>query len=198
LYAQLAEDFPSVAGYQNAVAGTLGNLAMVLRDRGDLAGARRLLNQAMPRSQVALKSDPRDPSYRDFFRKNETMLGDILLRLGKHSEAAGAASRLVALVDTSPNDNYNAACLLARCVQLAREDAKLPTDQRVKLAQSYADRAMAALQKAVAAGYRDAKHMQEDHDLDSLRGRGDFKQLLATLQKAGPPKPAKTGAAPSG
>ena len=44
---------------------------------------------------------------------------------------------------------------------------------------------MEMLHKAVKAGYSDAAHMANDTDLDPLRGRADFQQLLASLQ----PKP---------
>ena len=43
------------------------------------------------------------------------------------------------------------------------------------------------LHKAVKAGYVDAAHMAKDTDLDPLRDRADFKQLLASLQSK--PKP---------
>jgi hypothetical protein len=54
--------------------------------------------------------------------------------------------------------------------------------------QSYADKAVELLQKAVKAGYRDAAHMKKDTDLDSLRDRSDFKKLIADLEKQFPPK----------
>ena len=42
---------------------------------------------------------------------------------------------------------------------------------------------MALLKQAVAKGYKDAAHMKKDKDLDPLREREDFKQLLAELEK---------------
>ena len=40
------------------------------------------------------------------------------------------------------------------------------------------------------AGYNDAANMAKDTDLDPLRGRADFKKLLASLPKPkGPSKP---------
>ena len=45
-----------------------------------------------------------------------------------------------------------------------------------------ADRAMAWLKQAVAAGYNDAEHMKTDADLDALRDREDFQKLLADLE----------------
>jgi hypothetical protein len=40
----------------------------------------------------------------------------------------------------------------------------------------------------VKAGDRNAAHMAKDTDLDPLRGREDFKKLIADLEKKSPPK----------
>jgi hypothetical protein len=40
---------------------------------------------------------------------------------------------------------------------------------------------MELLQKAMKASYKDAAHMAKDTDLDSLRGREDFKTLMAEI-----------------
>jgi hypothetical protein len=37
------------------------------------------------------------------------------------------------------------------------------------------------LREAAAKGYKDAAHMKQDTDLAPLRGRDDFKRLLAEL-----------------
>ena len=51
----------------------------------------------------------------------------------------------------------------------------------------YADRAMALLQQAVKAGWKDAAHLKTDTDLDPLRDRADFMKLVADLEKRFPP-----------
>ena len=45
-----------------------------------------------------------------------------------------------------------------------------------------AERAMECLQQAVDAGFNNLSQMKRDTDLDSLRDRADFKQLLAKLE----------------
>jgi serine/threonine protein kinase/tetratricopeptide (TPR) repeat protein len=50
-----------------------------------------------------------------------------------------------------------------------------------------ADRAMAWLRQAVAAGYKNAAQAKQDKDLDALRDRGDFTKLV-TAWEAGPPE----------
>jgi eukaryotic-like serine/threonine-protein kinase len=61
----------------------------------------------------------------------------------------------------------------------------------VHQADAEADRAMAWLKQAVATGYRDAAHIRKDHDLDSLRGREDFKKLLVELDRVNHGETAK-------
>ena len=87
---------------------------------------------------------------------------------------------------------YDAACFRA---VTAGVQAKTPGADAARLASEDADRAMAWLTKAVAAGYKDRLEMGWDKDLDALRGRPDFQKLLASLPKvtevAPPPRPVQ-------
>ena len=78
---------------------------------------------------------------------------------------------------------YDCACVCSLCSAECKDDAA-----RKK---QYADRALAVLTKAVAAGYADAAHLKADDDFAALRTRDDFKQLVADLEKKSPPKPEK-------
>ena len=81
---------------------------------------------------------------------------------------------------------YQAACLravAAGCHTDTGEPEKASAD---------ADRAMAWLRKAVAAGYRNRVEILGESDLDPLRGRADFKELLGTIPEATtPPRPVR-------
>ncbi|MHB1425745.1 MAG: TPR end-of-group domain-containing protein [Gemmataceae bacterium] len=57
------------------------------------------------------------------------------------------------------------------------------TSPRTAKKQEYADRALELLHEAVQAGYANADHMNHDTDLDSLRGREDFKKLIREMEK---------------
>jgi hypothetical protein len=86
------------------------------------------------------------------------------------------------------------ASLLTKSICKARwalKDDKLPEGKRKELAQSYADRAVEALRQAVARGYKDAAHLKKDPDLDPLRGRDDFRKLLAEVEAAAKPEQKK-------
>jgi len=75
---------------------------------------------------------------------------------------------------------YNAAC--NRAVTAAVIRAGDPSDGAAKDAADEADRAMDWLKQAVAAGCKNAAHIKQDTDLDTLRTREDFKQLIAELE----------------
>jgi hypothetical protein len=79
------------------------------------------------------------------------------------------------------------ACLYAVAARAAAEDDKLPPDERAKRAEEHAVKAVELLRTAQKAGYfKDplrVKYLDGEHDLDVLRKRDDFKQLMATLEK---------------
>jgi hypothetical protein len=86
---------------------------------------------------------------------------------------------------------YEAACFRAITAAVA---GQAPDTGAARLATDDADRAMAWLRKAIAAGYRDIPHLLKDSDLAALRGRSDYADLLWDLAEA--PPPAGKGASP--
>lgn len=74
---------------------------------------------------------------------------------------------------------YNAARYRAITATLTRAQAR--TASAGKEADVEADRAMAWLKMAVAAGYKDLANISFDSDLDALRHRQDFRELLTHL-----------------
>jgi hypothetical protein len=103
--------------------------------------------------------------------------------LGRHADALKLCRQTAAMWEklnrTDAASLYNAACM--RAVTAAVLRAADPSSTGAKQAEADAEKAMAWLKKAVAAGYRDAAYMENDKDLDALRDREDFKKLLAEL-----------------
>jgi serine/threonine protein kinase len=120
---------------------------------------------------------------------------DFVLRLRhfeKTKDAAGcrATAKMWEKLNRADAESlYTAARLRATTAAVLKST---PGADATQLAEEQADRAMAWLKEAVAAGYKDAAHMGADPLLDALRDRQDFKKLAAELQ-AGPtekkPKP---------
>ena len=81
---------------------------------------------------------------------------------------------------TDPRSLYNAACYRAVTAAVLRASDKSPA--AAQEARAEADRAMAWLKQAIAAGYNNVALMKKDSDLDALRDRADFQELLADLE----------------
>jgi tetratricopeptide (TPR) repeat protein/tRNA A-37 threonylcarbamoyl transferase component Bud32 len=103
--------------------------------------------------------------------------------LGRHADAVRLTREAAAGWDkVAPTDMfglYDAAC--ARGVLVAALLAG-KTPGATTEADTEARKAMVLLKKAVAAGFKDVANMKHDTDLDALRGREDFKKLLADLE----------------
>jgi tetratricopeptide (TPR) repeat protein len=106
----------------------------------------------------------------------------------KTRDAAGClqtAEMWEKLKRTDAQSLYDAACMRAVTAAVLRATDKSPgAGER---ADAEADRAMAWLKQAVAAGYSNAAHLLRDKDLDTLRDRADFTELVAVSQ-ARPPE----------
>jgi hypothetical protein len=94
-------------------------------------------------------------------------------------DAAGCRATAELWEKRRPTDRaglYNAARFRAIA---AAVQAKTSRADALRLAQEDADRAMAWLTKAVAAGNKDHAHIEKDSAFEFLREREDFKKLLA-------------------
>jgi tetratricopeptide (TPR) repeat protein len=98
--------------------------------------------------------------------------------VGRHKEALKLNKETLALrtAKLGPDHSdtltsmYNIACVQALLVPKSTDRAK------------QADLAMDWLKRAVAAGFKNSDQIKQDADLDALRGREDFKKLLADLE----------------
>ena len=125
LWTQLADAFPAVAQYQNGLAGTLVNLAMVHNQRREFAAALQFLEQARPHHQAALKASPKNSTCRLFYRNNLRTLAQSQRGLADHVRLAAAAEELARFGYDPANDSYLTACFLCHCATLAGKDARL-------------------------------------------------------------------------
>ncbi|MBI3465447.1 MAG: tetratricopeptide repeat protein [Planctomycetes bacterium] len=180
---ELVQRFPTVPDHHHTLGTALHNLGGVLRNRGEMAEARLLLERAVVHQQTALKANPNHPVIRTFLERHLDTLSEILVRLGDHAAAAKTAVQMAAVRSENADDAYNAACILARCVPLGRADDTLPESQRASLAAHYADDAVKLLQQSVAAGWTDFDHMEKDSDLQAVRDHPGYRELITKHQE---------------
>jgi tetratricopeptide (TPR) repeat protein len=181
---QLAAEFPNQPDLRNDLAGTLVNLAILCNQRRDFAAAREYLEKARPHHQAALKANPQNVTYRWDYRANLMVLVRAHAGLLDPAAAVQTALTLRDLAGDPPGNAYDAACALSLCIPLVEQHEKLDADKRKAAVQFYADEAMKLLRDAVARGWKDAAHMQKDSDLDPLRQREDFQELLRELTRS--------------
>jgi tetratricopeptide (TPR) repeat protein len=119
---------------------------------------------------------------------------EVLLRTGRVADAVAEADDLTGAGNPGAPGAaewelelwYNFACIYSVA------SASLPDKKG-----EYGDRAMRLLRKAIELGFEDAAHLARDADLAPLRGRDDFRQLLAELgarhkaKKETPPPPRR-------
>ena len=117
---------------------------------------------------------------RHFFRSH---LASSAARAGDHIRAALEATAIAASANNAAF--YNSACIYSLAVVAAAEDMSLEQTRRSELAEDYAIQAINLLKRAHVAGHFKAaanvEHMKKDADLDSLRIRADFKNLLSDI-----------------
>jgi hypothetical protein len=104
------------------------------------------------------------------------MLGRTSLACGRRDDALEAfrrASELTApLAAQYPDQSYSEACYVALMVPVVA-----PAER-----DSLGARAVGALRLAVAGGYGNADIFAKDTDLDAIRNREDFKQLMTEVE----------------
>jgi tetratricopeptide (TPR) repeat protein len=188
----LAAEFPGSAEYRSDCGATLNNLALRLKQRGDLAEARRLLEQAMEHQRAALKINPRRAQTRAFLHNHCTILVDVLCRLGEHGEAVRVADDWAGLFPDGWAESVQAARHIVGCILVAERDQRLSVDRREELVRRYGDQVVERLRHAVARGYRGLGELARLPDFERLRQRDDFQQLLAGGE-AKPPEPRNEG-----
>jgi serine/threonine-protein kinase len=168
-----AREQPQVVQNQHDLAGGHATLATVLRkaNRADEADAED--ERAVVIREALLKTDPA-------FAPNRDELADLLQQMGRRrqargrpAEAAKAYRRAAELLEklTDPDQVYALAC----CHALLATPGVGSADE--------GDKAMESLQRAVAAGFHDVEKLHTDKDLDAVRGRPAFKQLVADEEK---------------
>jgi serine/threonine-protein kinase len=168
---QLVRENPAVPAYRSALGSTLNDMAAIEIKRHRWHPARECLVRAFECHRQALAAMPDHPRYLAGLRRVLAKMIRVYAALDQPSEAIRSARECASLARRDPEELYNVACHLSLCVALAREGSR----------RILADEAVESLKWAIAAGWADAALTGRDRDLDPLRDRDDFRQLLAEM-----------------
>ena len=109
--------------------------------------------------------------------------GIVLAGQGDHARASRETEALAPKVyDEDPTLLYDLSCALAQSAAAAGRDTRLAPAEWARLQTHYADQAMDYLRQAVAKGWANWRHMENDSDIEPLRAREDFKHFLADMK----------------
>jgi tetratricopeptide (TPR) repeat protein len=189
---QLVADFPNVPEHRERLAHTLYLLADLRLRLNKFEEARRGVERALGYQLALCAADPQNPAGRRNLRHHYSTLAKALVHLGEHREAAAVAVKLPPLYPDGWEERLSAGWFLALCVPLAERDARLTAAERQALRRDYADRAVRFLREAVQRGYKNVAFLRENPELEPLRARPDFQDLLRALSA---PTPAAAASA---
>jgi serine/threonine-protein kinase len=118
---------------------------------------------------------------------DHTRRGRAFVLKGDHAHAVTEMEAALTSKYANRIDYYNAACIYSLASAAARKDATMSAEEQGKFGMQYADRAMELLGQAVKMGFRlraNIDLIKTSADLNTLRGRDDFKKLTADLEAA--------------
>jgi tetratricopeptide (TPR) repeat protein/tRNA A-37 threonylcarbamoyl transferase component Bud32 len=176
VYEALSRDNPRVYRYAFLEASARMSVGAALRDLGRPADALLEVRKAVSGFERLVRDQPALVVAQWHLARAHELAGLLSVAVNDLVGAAAAYRRAAELYEglptRSPDDAYNLACVYAR---LARPG--MPAEPgRDSAAQ--VDRALVALRRAVAAGFRDAAQIRTDSDLEPLRARPEFRLLL--------------------
>jgi serine/threonine-protein kinase len=153
--------------FRKNLAAALYSRGMAARRVDDAAGADKYFRDCLQIRNELAANDP----------KNDRAKMDLILVLphcGEHEQAAKLAETL----RTGRQNDRELLFTIARCY--AQCAAAVSAD--MPLAAQYEQKALEALQAAVAQGYSDVMMLESAPELDPVRGRPEFRQLLEKVK----------------
>jgi tetratricopeptide (TPR) repeat protein len=175
----LTNDYPNTPFHFSRLGDALAGWSKLVADRGDLAQARQLQEQAIASKRKALALAPRATVFLDNVKEYHGAVVEIPIRMRAHEDAAKMVGEFVGLAPGAGPESLRGASFLARCVSQAEADTHLDAGRRAGLAKAYADRAVELLREAVKTRSADIDALKKDRSLDVLHSRADFQALLA-------------------
>ena len=191
LLESVTREYPRINRYSVAIAGNVDTMASIAGETGDSKRAKEGYERAIHILDDVLSRDPKNNQAKQFRQTTRRNHALVTLRTGDHE---GATRELDALgaEPLRPEEVYNLACTVSLASALARGLDKLAKTDREALSDRLAVRAVGMLAKAAADGFPDQAAMfaqfRSDTDLDPIRTRADFRELITRIGAQGAAK----------
>ena len=209
LYRKLRAAFPAVPDYEAALGGGCCNMGNLVRDAGPAEDCLAWYDEAIRALGSVHERDPEAVVTATHLRNSYFGRGRAHDQLGRSAEALEDLARAIELASPEERATYRVQRAVARMhggeaaeavveIEQLLDAADWTADRWFDIARVYAvasgtvagrgpeysDRAMELLNRAIDVGYQDVARLSTDAELDSLRGREDFRRLIAALEAA--------------
>jgi eukaryotic-like serine/threonine-protein kinase len=193
VFERITEMCPGVAVYQEGLGTTCNTMSDFERKQGNQTEPLALAEKARKLFDRLVAENPENASYRRGLAQSYNNLG----RLQSHAAEIAAPLRSFqravdlyeSLQELNAHDSYNLACNIALCISLiTRKNTAQSGPQELTKGdhlrcQIYGDRAIESLRRSFKGGFLNPQIIEDDTDLDALRGRIDFKALLKEIEE---------------
>ena len=185
---RLAEADPKNAEVQRNLSISYNKFGAVSLQSNQTKESLEYYQKALPIRNRLAEADPKNTQAQRDLGFSFEKLGDANLRLDNTKESLEFYQRAEAIFErlaAADPKNVNAQRdVSACCYNLACGFARLSVGADKAAQAKAAQQAMDFLRQAVAEGFKDLARLKVDKDVDSLRGREDFKKLVAELEQA--------------
>ena len=192
---RLDRQYPGVLNYQGGLASTYNMISDLHRRRRELAESLAFAQKARAMLDRLVAEHPKDVYSRIDLAKANNNIGRVYLQSGESVEALRSFQRAVDLYESlpelDPRNSYNLACNAALSIPLIGAErgtqgtldaGKLSKGDRFRR-EKYGDRAVELLRRATRGGFLNLEVLESDTDLDAIRQRADFQDLIKEVEK---------------
>ena len=103
---------------------------------------------------------------------------------GEYARGVAAAQEVVKTEVVTAQDVYNAACTFSTAIPKVNADDALTDAEKKSRSEDYSLQAVRYLRRAVETGFTDDEQYRSDSDLDILRDREDFKEMMDLIPQS--------------
>ncbi|MGP0062861.1 MAG: protein kinase domain-containing protein [Isosphaeraceae bacterium] len=192
---RLGRQYPGVLNYQGGLASTYNMMSDLHRRRREPAESLAFAEKARAMLDRLIAEHPEDIDSRVDLAKAYNNIGRLHQQSGEPGQALRSFQRAVDLYEglprLDPRNSYGLACNLALGVSVigaangtqgTLDVDKLSKGDRFRR-EKYGDRAVQLLRRAIRGGFLKRDVLESDTDLDAIRGRADFQDLLKEVEE---------------
>ena len=181
IFERLAARNPDDMGARSGLGASMAQAGDALRMLGRPDEAVSLVEKSVVVRQQLVDRNPGDRDARSALIQGRVILAAIQFEARRPVDALREYRRAAELAESSTDlyslDWYNLGCIHARIATLTGAGRREAGPEPAR----HADLAVAALRRAASHGYRRLEIYQTDPDLEPLRERADFRELLEDL-----------------